>query len=416
MGWLRDKLFNNQSTNSSPQYSFGGYSQPTDSGEVVRPETAITQATAFRCVDLISSTASQLPVSVMQRSIDGEMTEVPNAPALRFLKSPNGSYTQQEFIFSMMADKLVYGNSFWRIIKNGSSTQAQRLIPEYVDPKLNEFSETIYFYSPDSSAPIVYTSDEILHVRDFSVNVKGTSRLELCSELIGLGIAQDGWAARGYKKGGNLSGFFESDDGMSAEEANEFLEAFDKRYGPKGDAEDAFAVLPGGMKFNNIEKKSPADMELSESTRMTNQRIAGIFGVPVQMLGIESNNTFSSISQMQTSFYRDCMSVHIKALENRLTKSLRLPDNQTIQFDVSALLRGDMRNQVDILSNAVMNGWMTPNEAREQYGLPEMEDANELVSSGQSPENQENLSPEQADGSPSDSSDQDANAQPNNRE
>ena len=414
--WLRD-LFRNR-TRGTASFSLGGveYDTTTNAGITIDPDKAIQDPTVYSCVNLSASVISQLPHKVIRVNANGEEEAVSSYDS--FLRSPSTSHTEQEFKFACIVDKLMYGNTFWEILRNGGTVQLRRLNPTDVTVNNNPAGYPVYEVRPKRGDEPERNLrwDQVFHLRDFSVSTRGFSRVELCADLVALSYAADRWASGGFRRGDQFSGVITSEEGWDQTEVNEFIAAWESKYGASGASSASVAVLPGGWSWNERTKTSPADMKLIEQQKQTIMRIAGIFGVPPVMIGVEGNNAYTSVSQQQTSFYRDSISTHVKTFEEKLAMVLDLDENEYVRFDVSDLLKGDIRNSTEVANSAVMAGWMTPNEAREMNGLAPMEDseADALVkpNGGDVP----SMDPSQADGTPSQSNNNegDANAQPNN--
>lgn len=92
----------------------------------------------------------------------------------------------------------------------------------------------------------------------------------------------------------------------------------------------------------------PAEAQLVESTRMTANQIAAIYGVPPEMIGGETGKsmTYQNVEQQSLNFVTFTLRPWLVALETAFSSIL--PDRQYVKFNADALIRADLRTRHEV--------------------------------------------------------------------
>ena len=84
----------------------------TMSGEVVSPETSLTESTVYGCLRIISSNIGTLPLFPYQKTSNGRSKLEDIKLYNLFTKSPNSRMTAAEWKQATVTQMLLYGNSY----------------------------------------------------------------------------------------------------------------------------------------------------------------------------------------------------------------------------------------------------------------------------------------------------------------
>jgi phage portal protein BeeE len=121
---------------------------------------------------------------------------------------------------------------------------------------------------------------------------------------------------------------------------------------------------------------SPADQEFIMSGNFSIAAICRWFGVPLHKLSELDKATLNNVEQLAIEFLQDTISPIIEKIENEYeTKCFTLPSEQDmeLEFDMNSYLRADSVSRAEANRTAIQNGYMSPNEAAIQNGLPPIE-------------------------------------------
>jgi phage portal protein BeeE len=132
-------------------------------------------------------------------------------------------------------------------------------------------------------------------------------------------------------------------------------------------------ILTAGLKVQPW-TTTGKDAQIAEVLKMTEEHIALVFRVPLQILGIGGAPYGSAELLMQSwiaSGLGFCLN-HIEEAYNLLFGLKGLPD-EYVRFNTQALLRSAMKDRIESLARGVQGGIYSPNEARREEGLEEVE-------------------------------------------
>jgi HK97 family phage portal protein len=138
-------------------------------------------------------------------------------------------------------------------------------------------------------------------------------------------------------------------------------------------------LLDQGMKYTPLEMLTLQDADAAALKLQTMRRICGLFGVPPSMLGIHDGK-FNNTQTAMDEFYKSAMYPIIVNIQEKLKDHLfNGYPSLCIEFDTKDFLKGAPLDQMNFVSSGVTNGIITPNEAREYMGMPNIDGGDELV-------------------------------------
>lgn len=175
---------------------------------------------------------------------------------------------------------------------------------------------------------------------------------------------------RGMYRSGVPSGFLKvSTPGFTKERADQLKAQWNAAHG--GDRRST-AVLNATTDFTPL-SMSPIDMELIASRQASLTDIANAFGVPQHLLGGSDggSSTYSNAESRNRDFVVFSLSPWANAVEDVLTSLF--PDGQWLEVNFNGLLRADTATRFAAYSQALRDGWMTPNEVRLLESLPPLD-------------------------------------------
>jgi HK97 family phage portal protein len=141
-------------------------------------------------------------------------------------------------------------------------------------------------------------------------------------------------------------------------------------------------LLDQGMKYTPLDMLTLQDTDAAKLKEQTMKRICGLFGVPAAMIGI-GDSKYNNTQTMMDEFYKSTMYPTLINIQQKLKQHLFVGyPNLCIEFDTRNFLKGAPLDQMNFATAGVTNGIMTPNEAREYLGMPNMDGADELIDKG----------------------------------
>lgn len=330
----------------------------TAAGISVDREKALQSLTVFGCSDLISSTASTLPVG-MYRQVGSDRLPIDKP---QWMVQPNPEADWTTFVVQVVLSWMLSGDAFLAVRRNGGIVvEVTPLDPNSVDVRRDA-----------PGAPRSYWINgqryrgELLHVPAMMLpqGLRGLNPVAYARESVGSDLAQRDFGARFFGQGAHLSGVIEVPGDLTDEQAEQMKRGWGRRHSGTRKAHLP-GVLAGGAKWNPI-SISPEDSQFLETRRFTGAEIAALmFAVDPAMLGLAQSGTsvtYANLEQRGTHFVQFTMLRWIIRLEG-IIRSLSQP-GEFGKLNVDGLLRADTYTRYQSYAIAIDKGILTTNEVR----------------------------------------------------
>jgi HK97 family phage portal protein len=209
---------------------------------------------------------------------------------------------------------------------------------------------------------IQYSSKDVrsIHWMILPNQLQGVSPIETLNNTIGMGLSMDRFLAQFYGEGATPSSVLETDGSLTSDQAKQirdnWVEAHYKHRKP--------AVLQGGLKWRSI-TTSAADMQMLEHKESIIRDIARVYRIPLHLIigtGGDSQ-TYQNIEALGSAFFKYTLLGWVRRLESAFSEML--PYGESVRFNPEEFLRADLTTRINAQQKQIMNGTLTPNEARE---------------------------------------------------
>ena len=338
----------------------------SSTGLRVTAGSAMRLSAVYACVRVLAESFAILPFRMYKRKTDGGRDLVTDHWLFQLMKHPNAWQTPFEWREMLMGHLCLRGNAFCQIVADGRG-QIQQLVPIHPDRiKLELLDSGSYRYQVttlDGKTQIL-PRGEVWHIRGLSSDgLVGLNPMEMAAEVIGVGLAAQGFGARFFANDARPAGWIEFDGKFTdVEHKKAFRESWQSSQG--GSNRGKTAVLEKGFKYHELGINN-SDNQFLELFKHTRSEIAGIFRVPPHKIGDLDRATFTNIEQQSLDFINDGMLPWTERWESSMETFLLEDDSEfEIEFDFSNLLRGDMAARSAYYTSNINNGSMTRNEAR----------------------------------------------------
>jgi HK97 family phage portal protein len=136
------------------------------------------------------------------------------------------------------------------------------------------------------------------------------------------------------------------------------------------------------MKYQQL-SMSPEDQQLLESRNFTVEEICRWFDVPPVLIHHSNVTTWGSgIEQIVDGFYKLTIRPMLVSLEQAVRKRVMTPRQRAtmgVEFSLEALLRGNIKDRMEVYAKAVQNGLKSRNECRQLENDPPVPGGDELT-------------------------------------
>ena len=354
----------------SPHWEEGGTAT-----EAMRQVRAV-----YSCVALIADAIAAAPCILYRRTDDGGYEEATNHPLHDILRySPAADIGACNWIEMMVRSLLLYGNAYSRVLTDRGG-DVKGLIP--FDPRYVQILRhgkyrqgKLYYRATDTfrkyGTSYILGEGEMLHIPGRGYDgLKGYSPIREAA-----GAVAHAAAIRAYGKGFLDNGavptmVLETENKLSDKVKESITEAWQRKYGGKN--RHKTAVLEFGITAKTL-GVSPEDTQLIEMMKWSVSDVCGIFHVPPHLVADLEKATFSNIEAQGRHFYTVTLLPWLTRLEQAIENQLLLPEERSryyVEFDLTAILRGDQKTRYDAYRIGRQWGWLSPNDIRRKEKLP----------------------------------------------
>lgn len=343
----------------------------SDSGVQITPSNAMQITTVYQCVKVLSESVGMLPLSVYLESGNSKNKDTKH-PLYRLLKTaPNDYMTSQEWKELVIAHLCLRGNHYSYINRvNGKVTELLPLNPTSVKvEQASDYSLTYQVTFKNGTVGTLNASD-VLHIKLMTIDgINGLSPIAMNANSLGLAKAVEQHGSSVFKNGAKPFGGFATEKNLTDEQYKKLQKNLVEHQG----ATNAFRplILEGGLSWVKVDI-TPEEAQFLETRKYQRSEIAGMFRVPPHMIGDLERATFSNIEHQGLEFVNHSLMPYLTRIENRIDFSLLSETEQAShysKFNVTALLRGDMKARAEFYTKMLQNGALSPNEIREKEDM-----------------------------------------------
>ena len=360
-------------------------------------EDALSEATYFACMKVLSEALGKLPLKLLQHTEKDGIAAARDHPLWYILHDrPNPYMTSTVFWSTVEFNRNHYGNAYVWIEGAGKKTRLWILpsvdIEVWYDDAciLADVPDIYYLYSGPGKI-YRFGSEEILHFRSSNTldGIVGISVQDQLKTTVRAGIKSQKLINDMYDSGFTAKAVLQYTGSLNDENVKTFvrgIESYAKGKLKAGGIENIIPI-PLGSTLTPLNIKL-ADNQFIEVRQYTALQIASAFGIKPYQIGDYTKSSYSSAEAQQLSFLVDTLLYIIKQYEEELTFKLlsreEIDGGLYFKFNVDVILRADFKTKVETLSKATNSFLMTPNEARQKLDLEKVEGGDKLLGNGAS--------------------------------
>lgn len=352
-------------------------------------DSRLNSSTYYTCMLIRCNAIAKLSLKLKQKEEKKGSRNATEHPLYKILKTrPNPFISSHDFLWATEFQRLEYGNAYWvydtsrGTIKNFYLLESSR-VEIMIDNSniLSNKNSVYYIYNDPKQGQLIYTSDNILHFKNFAMSgIKGTSIKKYMSDI----IANEQYATK-VLKGKYKNGL---QDPIIVQYTGDLNEAkqnkIKKKFQDLGGAQNAGKVvpIPTDFKVEQLETKL-VNSQFFQLQGLTTRQIANAFGVKGFQLNDMEKSTYNNIEQQNKAFYSDTLQNPLTAYEQEMTYKTLTTEEQNKgyywEFNVDTMLRSDLQTRYQAYNSAIDNGWRSRAEVRELEGLPYEEGTEQLT-------------------------------------
>ena len=340
------------------------------SGVNVSVEGSLKVTAVLAGFTILTEDTSSLPLILYRRLERGKERAYDHSYFTLLHDAPNPEMTSMVYRELQVGHMLGWGNFYAQMIwdETGTVTELWPLNPSRMEI-FRENGERRYLYFNDKGQRAAFRQQDILHIPAFGFDgIKGFSRIALAKNAVGLALAAEKYGSRFFANDARPTVVIKSPKAMKVDAQKNLRDSWNEIY---RSAENAgkVAILEEGLDLTTIGIE-PDAAQFLETRQFQVAEIARMFRIPPHMLGDVTSSTSwgTGIEQQELGYLSHTLRPWLVRIEQQLNKDLLLPGERAKYFFehlVDALLRTDIKSRMDAYSVAILNGIISPNEARE---------------------------------------------------
>lgn len=336
------------------------------------------------CVSAYAQTVAMCPGDHWRANTKGGRDRIINSSLSRVLRKPNYYQSMSDFMLNATRSLYLDGNAYALAVRNDryEIVELHLMDPRQSTPMVARQTGDVFYrlggndvidyrlgYQLGYEETLVPMRD-VLHIRLHSGKrhprpLLGESPLTAALADLAASSAILDQQIQFYMNQARPSAVLSTDLVLSPEQTAALRDRWNEQ--AKGLCSGGVPILTAGLKVQPW-GQSPKDSELAEVMKLTDQKIALAFRVPLQILGL--GGPASSTEMMMQSWIATGLGFALNHIEESfgLLFELRGQPDEYVEFDTAALLRTAFKDRIDALVRGVQGGVMAPNEARNLEG------------------------------------------------
>lgn len=352
----------------------------------------LSEATYFACMKVLSESLGKLPLKLQRQTSNGGVVKAYEHPLYNVISTrPNPYMTATHFWSTVEYNRNHYGNAYVWIKGAGTKTTLWILpsddVQVYVDDKGIWGTPNAVWYVYTYNANIYKISHEsVLHFKT-SVSfdgIKGISVKDMLTTTITGNLTAQDMLNKLYENGFTAKAVLQYTGSLSDDLTKKYVKGIEDFALGNDDMVKTIIPIPLGSTLQPLNIKL-ADNQFIELKKYSALQIAAAFGIKPNQINDYEKASYAAAEQQQLAFYVDTLLYILKQYEEELAYKLLSSDEiqkgYYFKFNVSAILRADLKTQIESLVSAVTNGLYTPDEARALLDYP-AKGCDELICNG----------------------------------
>jgi HK97 family phage portal protein len=341
-------------------------------------KSAIVEA----CIAAYSQTVAMCPGDHWRLNNKNGRTRVTNSAVSRILRRPNAYQSISDFLLNLTDSLYRDGNAYALGLRNDRSeiSELHLMDPRISKPQLAVNGDIFYRLAGndvvqnqlEENEQLVVPQRDVLHIRLRHERHRIPRPLVGESPLMSalLDIAQTDAIAQQqinfFLNQARPSAVLTTDQLLNREQADFLRDRWDEQ--SKGINQGKTPILSAGLKVQPW--GDTKDIQIADIAKMSDQRIALAFRIPLQILGL-GGTPFASAELLMQSWIALGLGFCLNHVEESfgMLFGLKGQPDEYIAFDTDALQRSALKDRIDALVRGVQGGVYSPNEAREREGL-----------------------------------------------
>lgn len=322
-------------------------------------------------VNKISNLIARLGLQVWDTSSPMGKTLDTTGPYAKLIANPSPYMDSHSFWQWVAATIEIFGETYLIKIREGGGRVIGFAPMHPSQTKIHRNSDGTLTYQFLGHPVQEFAQSDIVPFKSFDPfgTMRGMSRLEpLRSTLMNEDSARRATASW-WRNMGRPSMVLQTEKKLGPEGRGRLQDAVRATAGGSSNA-GGILVLEDDVKATTMQLTAE-EMQYIESRKLNREEVCAVFDLPPAAVHIHDHSTYSNVTEMMRSVYRDSMAPRIGFIESVLDWHVGGDFNgqKVARFAVAEVLRGDFEARAEAMSSLVQSGIAKPSEARPFFDL-----------------------------------------------
>jgi HK97 family phage portal protein len=340
------------------------------------PLTSANSSMVQACVSAYAETVAMCPGNQWVWSKEKGRERVTNSALVRILKRPNDYLSISDFLMNLVGQLYREGNAYALIIRNNrfEPQELHLMDSRQCAARVSVTGEIFYHLGGNPiieariGTNIVAPAREVLHLRLMTPRhpLVGETPLAAAALELAAGSAALQQQVRFFINQARPSFLLTTDTVLTREQTLMLRESWNEQ--SRGLNRGGTPILSAGLKAQAIGSNAD-DSQLAEILKLSDEAIARVFRVPMQVFGSTGGTPYASTEALMQSWRAGGLGFVLNHIEEAIGNLFKLggqPD-EYLEFDTSALLRSAFKERVEGWVAGVKGGIFDRNTARADF-------------------------------------------------
>lgn len=324
--------------------------------------------TVFSAISLLANSLSSVPIHLYNNYNRVYSNQNYNAKLVDF--APNLYMTPFQFIRCMEVCRNTKGNAYALKIydRRMQCIGLEVMDPDKVEPIIEKDTKDLWYRVNDEQGITYVHNSNIIHVNHiFSMGYKGANPIDILNNTINYDREVKEFSINQMQNGLKANIVIKLASKLN-EEALRNYEDMLKRFKKSG-----VLYLDSGKDIQELNNNNFIDPKVFEVEKITIERVARVFNIPLSKL-LNEKQSYSSSEQADLEYIKHTILPIVRMYELEFNKKLlteeEISQGYAFKFNLNGLARGDMQTRGDFYQKGIRSAWFTPNEVRSLEELP----------------------------------------------
>ncbi len=343
-------------------------------------DAAMQISTVWACIDRRASLVASLPFFAYVKK-NGKKTIDENARLYTLLhESPNARMTPFEFWRAIVMNHDLRGAGYARIDRDyqGEAISMWPMPTAQVEPRVLPDGSMVYIYRFSNDVAVL-AEENVYVLKNLGNGTTGMDKLQFMQAGLDEAAKAQADASKLFGAAGKPAGVLMIDKLLKEDQRA----AVKRNFADMGEGSTTrLHLLEADMKYQQL-TMTPEQQQLLETRKYGVEELCRWYDCP-PVLVHHSNVTAwgSGIDSLIDGFYKLAIRPLLVNIEQGVRKRVMTPRQRvtgSAEFEMAALLRGSLKDRMEIYSKATQNGLKTRNECRALENDPPLDGGDEIT-------------------------------------